>query len=145
MKIFTTCLKWKWNKIPSNLWVKSHLSRKIIVDHSVVVGASNYIFIMNLTPGFNGLGKQMQDEKHSSLEFGAPYMRCLTVLSISSSSYLHAVIIVAIDIRIVIQLLLFSLSLSLFIPLSHPGSTTILWWNIFVKHRPREYKRRRYF
>ena len=35
-----------------------------IVDHSDVVGAcSNYIFILNLTPYFNGLGKrQLQDE-----------------------------------------------------------------------------------
>ena len=29
-----------------------------IVDHSDVVGASNYIFILNLTPGLNGLGKE---------------------------------------------------------------------------------------
>ena len=53
-----------------------------IVDHSDVVGAaptswnsacrccSNYIFILGLTPGFNGLGKDnlRQDEKH--LSFG---------------------------------------------------------------------------
>ena len=41
-----------------------------IVAHTYVIGASpvgaatNYIFILNLTPGFNGLGKDkvMQDE-----------------------------------------------------------------------------------
>ena len=41
-----------------------------IVDHTYVIGASpvgaatKYIFILNLTPGFNGLGKDkvLQDE-----------------------------------------------------------------------------------
>ena len=46
-----------------------------IVDHTYIIGASpvgaatNYIFILNLTSGFNGLGKDkvLQDEKHLSV------------------------------------------------------------------------------
>ena len=53
-----------------------------IVDHSDVAGASP-IFILDLTPGFNGLGKlrQQQDEtgKQVSLGFGAAYIRDLTI------------------------------------------------------------------
>ena len=61
-----------------------------LVDHSYVVAAStasqhcsNYIFILDLTPGFNGLGKQrqMQDETRNIqvFLFGALYTRGLTV------------------------------------------------------------------
>ena len=31
---------------------------------------SNYIFILGLTPGFNGLGKELQDKTRSILSFG---------------------------------------------------------------------------
>ena len=45
-----------------------------IVDHSDVVGAtcrycSNYIFILNLTPGFNGLGKDDCKTRGETLSF----------------------------------------------------------------------------
>ena len=47
-----------------------------LVDHSNVVGASrsrrcsNYIFILDLTPGFNGLGKGNCKTRRESFEFG---------------------------------------------------------------------------
>ena len=59
------------------------------VDHSDEVGASpvgaapKYIFILNLTPGFNGLiqdnCKTRRDEKHFVLGLDAPYIREFTV------------------------------------------------------------------
>ena len=44
---------------------------KKIADHSDVVGASpvNYIFILNLTPGFNGLGKENGKTRRESFKF----------------------------------------------------------------------------
>ena len=45
-----------------------------IVDHADVVGAyrrcSNYVFILNLTPGFNGLGKDNCTTRRETLKFG---------------------------------------------------------------------------
>ena len=44
-----------------------------LVDHSDVVGASpvgsNYIFILNLTPGFNGLGKDNYKMRRETFDF----------------------------------------------------------------------------
>ena len=61
----------------------SNVSRTLvgnkIVDNSDVVGASpvgaapNYIFILNLTPGFNGLGKTTARGDKKYLSFG---IRC---------------------------------------------------------------------
>ena len=46
----------------------SNMSHNTIVDHSDVVGAcrqySNYIFIHDLTPGFDGLGKDKDDTRN---------------------------------------------------------------------------------
>ena len=45
-----------------------------IIDHSDVVGASNccsnYIFILDLTPGFNGLGKDNCKTRGDIFQFG---------------------------------------------------------------------------
>ena len=62
-----------------------------IVDHSDVVGniacrrCSNYIFILDLTPGFNGLGKdncKTRRETFKHWDFGAPYLRGLMVINL---------------------------------------------------------------
>ena len=47
-----------------------------IVDHSYVVGASPvYIFILDLTPGFIGLGKDNCKTRRETIKFG--YLVCL--------------------------------------------------------------------
>ena len=58
----------------------SHISCTLVgnelVDHSDVVGAlpvsaaQNYIFILDLTPGFNGLGKKNCKTRRESFQFG---------------------------------------------------------------------------
>ena len=60
-----------------------------IVDHSDIIGASpvgaaptTYIFILDLTPGFNGMGKdncKMRRQTFKFLGFGVTYTRGLTV------------------------------------------------------------------
>ena len=62
------------NNIPPNLWYKLHLSWQwtcwsLICSWSIACRlCSNYIFILNVTPGFNGLDKTTarQDEEHLS-------------------------------------------------------------------------------
>ena len=68
----------------------SHTLDNEIVDHSDVVRVepvacrccSNCIFILVLTPGFNGYGKGNWETRRETyvLEFGVPYIRDLTVL-----------------------------------------------------------------
>ena len=59
--------------------------RNKIVDHSHVIACrrcSNYIFILHLVPGFNGLGRnncKTTRELFKFLGFGAPYIRNFTV------------------------------------------------------------------
>ena len=56
-----------------------------IVDHSYVVGAppvalcSNYIFILDLIPGFKGLGKGNCKRRREVLGLDASYIRDFTV------------------------------------------------------------------
>ena len=64
----------------SNYRKTSNVSRTLvgnkIVDNSDVVGASpvgaapNYIVILNLTPGFNGLGKDHCKRRQEIFKFG---------------------------------------------------------------------------
>ena len=62
------------------IWIKEYrivfnirrtLVGKKIVDHSDVVGAAptGYIFILNLTPGFNGLGKDNYKTRRETFMF----------------------------------------------------------------------------
>ena len=84
--------KCKYRKTSNIRWT---LVGNKIVDHSDVVGASpvgsNYIFFLGLIPGFNGLGKdkcktRQQMFKDKSLEFGAAYIRDLTVYLYSTAN-----------------------------------------------------------
>ena len=45
-----------------------------IVDHIACRGCPNYIFILDLTPGFNGLDKDKCKTKRETLNFG---IRCV--------------------------------------------------------------------
>ena len=65
-----------------------------LVDHSDACRhCSNYIFILDLTPGFNGLNKDNCKTKRETFKvfgFGAPYTRGLTVVTdIQSYVRLH--------------------------------------------------------
>ena len=70
-----TCQLWSWYHQTSNI---SHtLVANKIVYHSDVVGASiaclcysNYIIILDLTPGFNGLGKDNCKTRRETFRFG---------------------------------------------------------------------------
>ena len=59
--------------VRSKLQYKSHLCNIKFVDHSDVVGAwrrcSNYIFIIDLTPGFNGLDKDNYKSRQHTFKF----------------------------------------------------------------------------
>ena len=63
----------------------------IIVDNSDVVGTppacrrcSNYIFILNLTPGFNGLGRDNYKARQETFKFGDLVRLILEVLQYCS-------------------------------------------------------------
>ena len=60
------------------------------VDHSCSwsIACSNYIFILDLTPGFNGLGKDNCETGREVLGFGASNIRYFTVIKISDFNYL---------------------------------------------------------
>ena len=63
--------------VPSALYISRTLADNEIVDHSDVVGASptlyrrcsNYIFILDLTPGINRLGKDNCKTRRETLKF----------------------------------------------------------------------------
>ena len=88
-----TCWLWLWHAYPLfNLYYRqtSNISRTLvankIVDHSDVVRdarrcCSNYILILDLTPGFNGLGKDNYKTRREPFKFGfgASCIRGLTV------------------------------------------------------------------
>ena len=80
---------WSCYNIPSNLQYKVHLIRQwncwsLRCGWSIAYRRCfNYIFILDLTPGFNGLGKEnckTRRETFTVLGFGASYMRGLTVV-----------------------------------------------------------------
>ena len=93
LDIVITALNSKMNRhMPSNLWYKSHLSRQWncwsfrCICSIACRRCSNYIFILDLTPGFNRLHKdnrKMRRDNISVLWFGAPFISGLTV------SYMH--------------------------------------------------------
>ena len=70
----------------------SNISRTLvghkIVDHSDVVGASrcsNYIFILDLRPSFNGLGKANSKARQETFKFGGLVRIILEVYGIYCS------------------------------------------------------------
>ena len=62
-------------KIPSSLWYKTHFSSQLNCwslrcSWSIACRhCSNYIFILNLTPGFNGLGKDNYKMRREVFKF----------------------------------------------------------------------------
>ena len=74
--------------VPSNLWYRSRLSTQRICwslrcSYSIACRrCSNYIFILDLTPGFNGSDKDNCETRRDSFEFlwfGASYITDFTV------------------------------------------------------------------
>ena len=69
---------WRHNKLdlPSSLWYKTHFNRQLNCwslrcSWSIACQrCSNYIFILNLIPGFNGLGKDNYKMRQEAFKFG---------------------------------------------------------------------------
>ena len=83
--------KYMYMYLPSDLLYKMHLSRQYncwLLKCSWSIACrrcSNYIFILNVTLGFNGLGRyncKTRRESFKVLGLGAPYIRDFTVLTL---------------------------------------------------------------
>ena len=61
----------QWNNYQQTSNISCTLEGNKIVDHSDVVGASpvGYIFILDLTPGFNGLSKDNCKKRWETFKF----------------------------------------------------------------------------
>ena len=88
MKHLPTRQQFRLKHLPSSLWYNTHFSKQFSWPLRCSWGiacrrCSNYIFILDLTPGFTGLGKDNCKTRPKSLKFlgfGATCIRDCTVI-----------------------------------------------------------------